>query len=83
MAKCVECGKCLIALRRIVVVPRKGFEPPLPQWEADFKSAASTIPPPGQAVRAVVRGASGSGGRCFTHALQTGSKTASTNTSVI
>ena len=31
------------------LVPRKGFEPPLPLREADFKSAASTIPPPGLA----------------------------------
>ena len=29
------------------VVPRKGLEPPLSYREADFKSAASTIPPPG------------------------------------
>ena len=30
-----------------LVVPREGFEPTLPYREADFKSAASTIPPPG------------------------------------
>ena len=29
------------------MVPRKGLEPPLSYREADFKSAASTIPPPG------------------------------------
>ena len=29
------------------MVPRKGLEPPLSCREADFKSAASTIPPPG------------------------------------
>ena len=29
------------------MVPRKGLEPPLSIGEADFKSAASTIPPPG------------------------------------
>ena len=28
------------------MVPRKGLEPPLLQQETDFKSAASTIPPP-------------------------------------
>ena len=37
-----------IALDAFIVVPRKGFEPPLPLREADFKSAASTVPPPGQ-----------------------------------
>ena len=30
-----------------IVVPRKGLEPSLSYREADFKSAASTIPPPG------------------------------------
>ena len=29
------------------MVPRKGLEPSLPKREADFKSAASAIPPPG------------------------------------
>ena len=33
--------------QRNLVVPRKGFEPPLPLRETDFKSAASAVPPPG------------------------------------
>ena len=33
-----------------LVVPRKGLEPSLSYREADFKSAASAIPPPGHGV---------------------------------
>ena len=33
-----------------LVVPRKGLEPSLSYREADFKSAASAIPPPGHRV---------------------------------
>ena len=36
-----------------LVVPRKGLEPSLSYREADFKSAASAIPPPGQFRRAI------------------------------
>ena len=49
-------GRAIIAEHRVAVVPREGVEPTPPIRGTDFKSAASTLSPPGPGTRIQLEG---------------------------